>query len=180
MKKLALTVLIAFTCILNYGQSPEKAIGELGKQPIIFIDSIQVNQLEMHKYDASDIASVTIAKDSTTLGLFGNTKDGVVYIETKSFSRKRFINYFKSKSPDFKELLESLENDSSFQYILNGKALTENYEGNLAAIDDKVFKSLTILDKRELTRKYKNTNKDFGILIISDIPEDLYEGKKKF
>ncbi|GGH15059.1 hypothetical protein FAZ19_06955 [Sphingobacterium alkalisoli] len=91
----------------------------------------------MQKYDANQIASVTIVKDSTYLHIYGNTP-GSVYIETKSFSRKRFINYFRSKSIEFKQLLDSLENDNSFQYILNGKVLAKNYEGNLAAIDEKI------------------------------------------
>ncbi|GGH14893.1 hypothetical protein FAZ19_07075 [Sphingobacterium alkalisoli] len=181
MKQLALTILAIFSCLLNYAQSPPERVAEkLEKKPIIFIDSIRVDIVEMQKYNADQIAAVTVYKDSVTLGIFGNTTDGVVYIETKDFSRKRFINYFKSKSIEFKQLLESLENDNSFQYILNGKVLAENYEGNLAAIDDKIFRSLTIIDKKELTSKYENTSKDFGILIASDVPENLYDGKNKF
>ncbi|TJZ61529.1 hypothetical protein FAZ15_10095 [Sphingobacterium olei] len=179
MKQLVLIILAACTYSLTYGQSKGNAAENLSKQPIFFIDSVQVDQSEMQKYNSNQIASVTIVKDSTYLHIYGNTP-GSVYIETKSFSRKRFINYFRSKSIEFKQLLDSLENDNSFQYILNGKVLAKNYEGNLAAIDDKIFRSLTIIDKKELTSKYENTSKDFGILIASDVPENLYDGKNKF
>lgn len=180
MKKLALTILIVFTCFLGYGQSPEEAAKSLGKQPIVFIDSIKVDLAEMQKFDPNQIASVTIYKDSANIGIYGHTTDGVIYIETKDFSRKRFLNYFKSKSIEFEQLLSSLGNDNSFQYILNGTVLKENYEGNLAAIDDKIFKSLTVLNKKELNTKYGILNKDFGISIISDVPDNLYNGEKKF
>lgn len=175
MKKLVLTIFVVLASFLIYGQSPQKAINEPEKEPIIFIDSIQVDRSAMQKYNADQIASVSIVKDSTTLGLFGNTADAVIYIETKNFCRQRFINYFSSKSVEFKQLLESSGDDKSFQYFLNGDALTEHYEANLAAINDNVFLSLTIIDQNELKTKYGNIAKSFGILINTDSPVDLYE-----
>ena len=66
------------------------------------------------------------------------------------------------------------------QYFLNGKILTENYDGDLASITDKTFKKIQIINSQELENKYKITGKTYGILITSDVPENLYKGKEKF
>ncbi|RZF62592.1 hypothetical protein [Sphingobacterium corticibacterium] len=179
IKKIALTIFLAFTSLLMYGQSKQKAINGLEKQPILFIDSIQVDKSEMQKYNADQIASVSVVKDSVTLGIFGNTADAVIYVETKNFCRQRFVNYFASKSIEFKKLFESLGDDKSFQYFLNGYILNANYESNLAAINDNVFLSLTIIDQDELEKKHNGIiDKSYGILIMTDSPVDFFEGEK--
>ena len=94
--------------------------------------------------------------------------------------KKRFKNYFKSKSNEYSKLLASEKNESNFIYILNGKLLSENYEGDLASINDKVFVSLKIISKDDLEKLYKVSDKSYGILINSDVPDNLYKGKEKF
>lgn len=71
----------------------------------MFIDSIQISKADLQKYNPNDIASVTVYKDDTRFKHLASNADGAIYIETKQFSRKRFLNYFKSKSPKFKNLL---------------------------------------------------------------------------
>lgn len=178
MKQLTLTILFALVYSLNYGQSQKKEVDSLQKLPIIFIDSVLTTIEDMKRYNPDDIASVTVYKDSTKFKHLDSKADGAIYIETNQFSRKRFLNYFKSKSPKFKNLLASKQSDDSFQYILNGEVLSKNYEGKLAAIDDKNFKSITIIRKNELVKKYGETNKTFGIVIVSEVPENTPGVKK--
>jgi len=49
--------------------------------------------------------------------------------------------------------------------------LSKGYEEKFAAINDKFFKSITIIEKKELVDRYGATDKNFGILIVSDEPE---------
>lgn len=165
--------IITLFCIsiftINFAQTPKEETSKLGSDPMFFIDSIRVNGNELQNYDPNEIASVTIYRDEDALNLFPlEGKDGVVYIQTKKFSKTRFQDYFKTKSAEYKKLLLKENDDTKLQYILNGKILTENFEGDLASLDDKVFKSLKVIHKNELQKKFKIEDKEYGIIITSD------------
>lgn len=178
MKYLIFTL---FCFSFSFSQSPQRTMKKIGNNPIIFIDSVNVDPSEMQKYDPNIISSVTVYKDKEAKDLFGeDAKDGVIYIETKTFSRNRFQNYFKSKSAEYKRLIEKESDDDKFQYILNDKILYENYEGDLASINDEIFKRIQILNSEELSKSYKISDKKYGILIISNVPKNLYKGNEKF
>lgn len=178
MKHLIFTMLLALAYLLNYGQTTVKESKASNGVPIMFVDSVRISQADLQKYKSDDIATVTVYKDSTKFRYLDSNAIGAIYIETNQFSRKRSLNYFKSKSPEFKSLLASQQSDDSFQYVLNGEVLSKNYEGKLAAINDKNFKSITIIRKDELVNKYGNTDKTFGIVIVSDVPKKPHNGEK--
>ncbi len=170
-----------FSVSTLFCQSPKRILKKIGNNPIFYIDSVNVEKDELQKYDPENISSVTVYKDKEALELFGEDgKDGVIYIETKDFSKRRYWSFFQSKSEDYKKLLPSPLLDANVQYILNEKILEKDFEGTLATINNKVFKSITILSKEVLLKKYKIQDKDFGVLIISEAPDNLYRGNKKF
>lgn len=156
-----------------FSQSPKEILKSIGPQPIYFMDSIRIQKSDLSKYDPKIISTVTVYKDTVAKKWFGEEgKDGVIYIETKPFSTNRYQNYFKSKSIEYKKIIESVPNSDDLQYLLNEKILLENYEGNLASINDKIFKEIHILNSKELEKKYNITGKKYGILIISSEPEN--------
>ena len=106
--------------------------------------------------------------------------NGLIYIETKKFDKERYQKYFKSKSAKYAEIVSASESDTNVQYILNKKVLTDNFEGDLAAIDNKIFKGIQIINKQQLINEYQITNKEYGVLISSDAPPNLHNGKNKF
>ncbi|UKB83368.1 hypothetical protein LF887_20505 [Chryseobacterium sp. MEBOG06] len=163
-----------FFCIsMSFAQSSQYGLDKLGKNPVTFIDSVKVNRSEILTFDSNRITLMSVYDPGEATSLIGEDgKDGAIYIETKDFARKRFLRYFKSKSTEFSGLLESKGNDSTFQYIHNGKVLTNNFEGDLALIDDKVFKTINIITKKELSSQYNITDKDYGVIIASNAPED--------
>lgn len=166
---------------ISFAQSPKRIFKKIGDKPIIFMDSINVDYSQIAKFEADEIASFTVIKGKEAIDLMGEEgKDGVIYIETKKFAKIRYWNYFKSKSPEYFQIVPDLEKETSIQYVLNDKILTDNFEGNLASINDQIFKGITIISKDELIKKYNVENKDFGVLIKSDVPDNLYHGKKKF
>ena len=67
----------------------------------------------------------------------------------------------------------SPEPDSSIQYILNKHVLTSDYEGDLMAIDDKIFKEIVVIDKETLARDYNIFDKNLGVVIKSDKPDKI-------
>lgn len=154
---------------LNFSQAPEEETNKLGDNPIFLIDSVKVNNSAIQNYDPKEIASLSIYRDGEAISLRPEDgKDGVVYIETKKFSKKRFQNYFKTKSSEYKKIITQESDDNELQYILNGKILIENFEGDLASINDKVFKSLKVIHKNELQKKFKIEDKEYGIVIVAD------------
>jgi len=170
-----------FISVFTFAQSPKRIIKKLGNDPVFFIDSISIDKSELNKYNPKDIATVSVYKDSEAISLVGpDGKDGVVYIVTKAFAKKRYWNYFRSKSTDYAKMVLSPESDSTVQYILNERVLKSNYEGDLELIDDNIFKELIIIDKETLKSKYNIQDKEFGVMIKSDKPADLYHAKKKF
>lgn len=176
-----LIAIFFLTSISIFAQSPKRVLKKLGENPVFFIDSMNVDKDELQKYDPKDIAGVTVYKKKEAIDLVGEDgKDGAVYIETITFSKKRYWNFFKSKSEEYLKTVPSPDSDINMQYILNERILDKDFEGTLATINDKLFKQLIILSKEELINQFNVTDKEIGIRIISDTPDNLYKGAKKF
>lgn len=173
--------LVFFLSFNFFAQSPKRVLKKIGDSPIFFIDSLNVDQSELAKYDAEEIAVVTVYKDKEAIEIMGEDgKDGVIFIETKKYAQQRYWNYFKSKSDEYAKIVPDLETDSTIQYILNERILKENFEGDLSSIDDSIFKGIEIIEKETLKTKYQVYDKDYGVIILSDKPENLYKARKKF
>jgi hypothetical protein len=71
-------------------------------------------------------------------------------------------------------------NDESFAYIINDKVQEGNYEGNLSQINKDILLGIEILTKDKLLAKYNIQDKQYGILVHSKTPKDLYNADKKF
>jgi hypothetical protein len=103
-----------------------------------------------------------------------------VYIETIPFAKKRYWKFLSSKSKSYAKLFPNFDSDSTVQYILNKNLLSEKaFEGDLASINDEVFKELTIIDKATLENQYGVKDKLYGVLILSDLPKRLFKGSMK-
>ena len=181
MKRILFFTLCSLIGLTSIAQSPKKTIKKLGNNPIFFIDSVNVDNSELQKYDPTEIAQVTVYKDKEATDLFGEDgKDGVVYIFTKKYTKAKYWLYFQSKSDNYKKLVPTPESDTAVQYILNKRVLKENFQGDLFIIDDTIFKSIRLLSKDMLQKEFNISDKEFGFQIISDTPDNLYHGKKKF
>ena len=184
MKKIVVILLALITSISLSGQSgksPKKLLKKLGTDPVFFLDSVNIDKSQINKLNPSDIASVTVYDGTDAINLLGEDgKDGVVYMFTKTFAKNSYWNYFKTKSKDYSDRVPSPDSDSTIQYILNKRVLISNFEGDLMLINDNIFKEISLIDKKTLAKDYNILDKDFGVLIISDKPNNLYHAKKKF
>ncbi|MBB4803065.1 hypothetical protein HNP37_003140 [Flavobacterium nitrogenifigens] len=172
-------IILFFAFSVSFAQSPKRAVKKLGDNPVFFIDSVNVDKDDLMKYSAEEISAVTVFKGKEAIELLGEDgKDGAVYVETIAFCKKRYWKYFASKSAEYKKMVNP-DDDKNVQYIINDRVLKDQ-PGNLSMIDDKIFKSIKLISKEELSKKYKIENKDFGFLIVSDVPKNLYHGNQKF
>jgi hypothetical protein len=163
----AIDIKISCYSILNRVNNQYK---KLFDDPVFFIDSLNVTRVDLQNYQPTDIAVVTVYKDTNAIKLVGpQGRDGAVYIETKKFARNKYWSFFKSKSAKYLKVVSSPESDSSVVYILNGKVLSANFEGDLAGIDDKSFIDLQVIDKSKLLSDYGIKDKSIGIVIKANI-----------
>jgi hypothetical protein len=170
-----LVLLFVFVPVVLFAQkTTQQIIKRLGPNPLKIIDSVKVSNDEFEKTDANDISLLTVMYDTSAMKIYGEeAKDGAVICETKGFARKQYISFFRKKSARYDSLYTITQNDSTFQYIVNDKVKTNNYEGTLAMINDKLFISLEILTADDLKNKYNITGKSYGILIYSSDPPGL-------
>jgi hypothetical protein len=139
---------------------------QLLSDPIYFIDSVNVTRIELQNLNAKDVAEIVVYKDTNAIKLVGDQgRFGAVYIETKTFAKNKYWNFFKSKSEIYFKIVPTPESDSAIAYILNGKVLGTNFEGDLSNINDQSFVYLKVIDKDKLKKEYKVTGKSFGVLI---------------
>jgi hypothetical protein len=182
MKIALLTCSFFILTLATFGQDdPNTAAAKLGPNPIFIIDSQKVYQSDLSKYNPDSIAAIIILYDTSATKLYGDSAiDGAVIIETRSFARHLFIAFFRKVSKPYDSLYSSIGSDSSFVYILNDKIQAGNYEGNLSSITNELFLGLEILQKDQLYSKYNINDRQFGILIRSKRPKNLYNGDRKF
>lgn len=155
---------IIFSCYQIFEK--KKPYKQLFNDPVFFIDSINVTRIEIQEYQPTDIAVVTVYKDTNAIKLVGEQgKFGAVFMVTKKFARNKYWNFFKSKSADYFKNVPTPQSDSSVIYILNDKILKTNFEGDLSAVDNKTFIELNIIDKQKLINDYNIFDKAFGIVI---------------
>ena len=150
-----------------FGQhSTKEILKKLGTSPMFMVDSVIINHEQLMAINPVDIALLTVLYDTTAVKIFGNiAKDGAVLCETKTFARKHFITYFRKASLKYDSLYSVTKSDSSFQYIVNGKIASVNYEGAFESINDKTFISLELITADDLKNKYNITDKKYGILV---------------
>jgi hypothetical protein len=182
MKTLLLFSTLFVSSLSLWGQDdPKTATGKLGPNPIFFIDSQKVSLSDLSRYNPDSIATVVMLYDTSATKLYGDdAKDGAVIIETRSFARTMYISFFRKSSQSYDSLYKETGNDGSFAYIINDKVQKGNYEGNLSAITKELFEGLEILTKEKLLSVYKINDKEYGILIHTKKPKDMYNVDKKF
>ena len=182
MKKIVFLYTLFISTLTAAAQDdPATAIGKLGNNPMFIIDSQKVSKSDLSKFNADSVATVVMLYDSSAVKRYGNdAKDGAVIIESRSFARRMFISFFRKSSQAYDSLYSAVGNDTSFVYIINDKIQKGNYEGNLSVINSSLFAGLEILTKEELYSRFNITGKQFGILVHSKPPKDLYNADKKF
>ncbi|NQX55949.1 hypothetical protein HQN86_20170 [Pedobacter panaciterrae] len=141
---------------------------ETTNDPVFILDSVQVFRGEMNSVDPNTIAVVTVYKGKNATDRFGaEAENGLVYMETISFVKKRYWTSLKSKSDDYLKHVPSPDEESSIFYILNGKPLLKDHEAGLSGITNENLQSVLIIDKNTLKKDYLIEGYSWGVLITT-------------
>lgn len=159
---------------------PDNAIEDLGPNPYIEIDELPVDKSEIGKYNPADIVLLTTYYNSDATSKFGEkASDGAVIIETRAYATNKFETFLKSYSNEYQQMMMVTKRED-IQYILNGRILTGNFEGDLSLLNDKLLKALKIVDKDDLIKKFDIHDKKIGVILKADRPRNVYNSKAKF
>jgi hypothetical protein len=160
------------------GQAPDD-MKDNKDVPLYYLDSALTTKTDLGKVDPSDVANIFVYKGKKALEIQGNTekKNHVVFIETKKFARKRYWHYFKTKSEEYGKVVPSPESDKLVQYVLNGRILKADFEGELSTINDKDFLSIEVIPKDSLLKRYGIYRKSIGVILTTNRPVNLAPGK---
>ncbi len=161
-------LLVAFFSINQKGFSQQELNEKIPKNTklVYVLDSLQISNDLISKIVPAEIATVIVVKGKTATDILGSkAKDGIVYIETKKFARKRYWSYLKTKSENYAIVIPNPEKDNLIQYILNGRILNKDFEGELSRINDSNFQKIEIIPKDTLLKRYGIYRKQFGVVI---------------
>ncbi|RBL91551.1 hypothetical protein [Chitinophaga flava] len=136
--------------------------------PVYVVDSVLTTQAAMESISPDQIGLITIARGKKAILKYGSqAANGVVYVETKPFARKRVRHLLSMASPAYDSLLRRYGSDSSFLYIVNDKPVTPTDETRLMTVDNKTFVSVEILSPKKVEELYHIKNRQAGVRIIS-------------
>ena len=135
-------------------------------EPLYFYNNIMTNMAFLETLHPSDIALVSVYKDSNAIRIAGKEAiHGAIYVVTKGFARESYWGYFKSRSQAYAQKVPDLKAESYIVYILNDKILEKSPEAELYGINNDNFIGLNVIDHEALKNKYKITGKQIGVFI---------------
>ena len=156
---------IMISCYSIYNKSKSNILFP-PNDPLYFVDSIRVNSGFLKNFQPTEIAYVSVYKDSNAIRLAGkDAVNGAIYIITKSFARQHYWEYFRSKSADYHNKVPDLKTEAEVIYILNDKILEKDYEGTLFTINNDNFIQLTVVGSEFLNKTYVIHGKSIGVVI---------------
>lgn len=152
MKKITVvTVLMMFMTLTMKAQTANLK----NNTPLFYLDSISVQYNEVKELSPEQIASVSVLKDQQAVALFGEkAKYGVVFLESKNYSRKKYWNLFSSFSKDYKAAFPSPPVDGEVVYVVKGLGMNENPGDLLPGLDSSDIKKVSMIPARTLKKKF--------------------------
>jgi len=133
---------------------------------VYVVDSIEVEPSAVNDLGPDQIAMITIARGRKTVEKYGErATNGVFYIETKPFARKRYNRLFSSISPAYAAALNKYGNDSNFRYIMGDTVITTNPVSQLAALEKGDITTITLVATVDGKKRYGLKEEEIGVVI---------------
>ncbi|WP_343674329.1 hypothetical protein [Chitinophaga sp.] len=131
---------------------------------LFIVDSVEAtNGLQL---SPDQIAFINVVKSPTLQAKYGaKAANGIIYIESKPFARKRYNRLFASVSPAFEAAIKKYGDDSKFQYVLNSLKIDSSSVNLLAALDSGTIANIEVINAAALKKRYEVRDKKVGIII---------------
>ncbi|PSL23430.1 hypothetical protein CLV42_118147 [Chitinophaga ginsengisoli] len=137
---------------------------------LIFVDSVE-SKKGMEGLDPSKIALIDIVRGSKLKEKYGpRGENGVIFVETVDFARKRYTRMFGEINPAYAIKLKEYGSDSAFQYVLDGSMISNSIPQMLAAMERKNIERLVVMPPKtakDMVKDYQPNDKVLWVLIQS-------------
>lgn len=143
-------------------------VAQTSGDPLIFIDSISAPGSDLQTIDPNDIEAIFIYKDAEHHRQFGRgVNNGIIFIETKKFTKKRYWTFLASQSPEYLKTVPGPDADTNVVYILDGIPLEKNTGGELSKLNTTTLGDIQVIDRKSLVANFSITGKEYGVLICT-------------
>jgi hypothetical protein len=151
MRPVFVIIALLILAVTSFGQFPKKAMKKMGLNPVVFVDSLDVDMDSLRALNPFDISNISIVKPKRAKRLIGDRGiDGAIYITTVKSAKQIYWTFFKAKSEAYKQLLNSPQADTIVQYVLNGQLLSDRAApGELFLITDRNFRYIEVIEKEK-------------------------------
>ncbi|RNC64719.1 M56 family metallopeptidase [Proteiniphilum sp. X52] len=154
-----------------------------GKHPLYIVDEKIVSEAEMQKINAAEIESVSVLKNNSAIGMYGNKgKEGVILITTKKSNRDALstgTGTMDSLRGDVKDLIRRTQENSAQNLvrilenppliIVDGEKMPKDFE--LKSILPDEIQSMSVLKDKSAIEMYGDEGKNGVIIITKKIPD---------
>jgi hypothetical protein len=169
MIRILITLIFALSInLLSSAQTKDSIDKVLTIEPILFLDEVRISSEDMQKINPNDLAAIEVLKDSSAIKRLGDEgKNGVIYITTLTHAREKYIAYLRSKSKEYANVVQSIDDEINVVYILNNKILKKENAGDIYLINDENYIDLKIISDTELQQEYSIPDKKIEIILTT-------------
>jgi len=154
-----------------------------GKHPLYIVDEKIISEAEIQKINAEDIESISVLKNNSAIGMYGDKgKDGVILITTKKSNRDVLsigTGTMDSFRGDVKNLITETQKKNSQNVdqfrenppliIVDGEKMPKDFELNSITPDE--IQSMSVLKDKSAIEIYGDEGKNGVIIITKKVPD---------
>lgn len=138
-----------------------------GDRPIMFLDSIQVNEGVVKLYDPEDMAFVTVVKGENAIKLKGEEgKNGIIFLFTKEYCLDKVHKMLRPFDPKYERVASAKPEDVA--YFVNGE-IDESIGASLFETKPSEIISATVIKGKEVQKKYNIKGMKWGVEITMNV-----------
>ena len=176
MKKgLLLLLLVALGAYGSFAQdttvAPRKGLPtdystKMPKEPLYILDGVPISSSDINTIDPKDIALLNVYKDAATTALYGTRgANGVILITTRKAAIETYHKNIGAASEAYALKVSTIQDENEIFYVVNGKPLLKNFEGDLCQIKTEQILNVTLLDAATAKAKYGVEKKEGAVVI---------------
>lgn len=178
MKKgLLLLLLVALGAYGSFAQdttvAPRKGLPtdygtvKVSNQPLYIIDGVAIDKDSLKEINPKDIVLMNVFKGVSATALYGSIggANGVIQITTRKAAIETYHKNIGAASEAYALKVSTIQDENEILYVVNGKPLLKNFEGDLCQINTEQILNVTLLDAAAAKAKYGVEKKEGAVVI---------------
>lgn len=136
-------------------------------EPLYIIDGVALAKDGLKEINPKDIVLVNVLKGVSATALYGSIggANGVIQITTRKAAIETYHKNIGAASEAYALKVSTIQNENEILYVVNGKPLLTNFEGDLCQIKTEQILNVTLLDAAATKAKYGVEKKEGAVVI---------------